>query len=92
MLLLRPKLLRESAVISHGLRRILRTVLFGRDSSSRSIVPITVAFLVSFGFTTYIGLDQAFGISRWFLLSGKAEVGQLRNIALWVLSVLWPYL
>ena len=54
---------------------------------------MSLILLLLFGFTVYIALDQAFGISMWFkLTSGKAEVGQLRNIALWTLSILWPYL
>jgi hypothetical protein len=63
------------------------------DGTPTSIIPMSLIFLVLFGFTVYIALDQAFGISRWFMLtSGGAEVGQLRNIALWTLSILWPYL
>lgn len=63
------------------------------DGTPSSMIPMTLIFLVFFGITTYIGLDQAFGISGLFrLTSGRAEVGQLRNVALWTLGILWPYL
>lgn len=46
-----------------------------------------------FAVTTYFALDQAFGISRLFLLSRSPQAERdLSNVALMLLGVLWPYL
>lgn len=43
--------------------------------------------------TAYFALDQAFGLSGLFALEpGSAGERELRNVALMVLGVLWPYL
>lgn len=62
------------------------------DGTSTALVPLTIGLVLLFAITTYLGLDQAFGVSDLFVLtSGSAEVGQLRNVGYWMLTVLWPY-
>lgn len=64
-----------------------------RDGTPSFIVPLTIVFLLILGITVYISLDTAFGISSVFLLeNGSQQLQNLKNVALFVLGLVWPLL
>jgi hypothetical protein len=64
-----------------------------RDGRASAFFILYAGGSVCFALSTYFALDLAFGISGLFLLEmGSAAERELRDVAVMVLGVLWPYL
>lgn len=70
-----------------------RPLTIPRDGRASALLILYAGGSVCFAFATYFSLDLAFGISGLFLLeTGSGAERDLRNVAVMVLGVLWPYL
>jgi hypothetical protein len=62
-----------------------------RDGTPAAIVPIVIVAVLFFGPTLYISLDTSLYWTSAFHLSGKDAI-ELKNTALFVLTLIWPAL